>query len=859
MERYCVAVTVVIAFITACAIAYCAVNFKVSTDLTSMISDQLRFRQLEKELFRDFPDLTDTIVIVIDADTIDSAVAARKALSDRLSRDKKLFMSIYEPGSGSFFEKNGLLYLDVAELEKLSDRLSEAQPLIGLLSADYNIRGLFGVLETALKNTDKSGPDKRLLFLMDSMRDAFEAASNKKVYQMPWEGMMLSDKDAAAQRKQFIIIKPKLDATELSSGEPAILAVRKVIADAKLDTAVRVRLTGDIALAYEDYLTVMDSVGIATILSIVLVGLILIIGLGSVRLVIASLVTLIVGLIWTTTFAMLAIGSLNLISLTFAVLFVGLGIDYSIQFCLRYRELVVAGIGHRDAVMTTATGVGRGLLLSCITTALGFYAFLPTAYAGVAELGLISGTGMFISFIANLTVLPALLSLKSLKKARAHYFEILPRLSFVRSYSRAICIASLALAAASAFLLPRIYFDYNPLNLYSKSSESIGAIRELFENQEMPPWTISILAQNEKEAKDLSARLEGLKEVRAVATISDFVPDKQSEKLMIISDIALFMQSPGGMNIRQLDYEQKRAALQRFEQALQSIAEKKSESSEHIVKLLNAVRQFRSVTNDPDKCKEAFAQLENGLLYGLPGIMKRLDVSLHPAGVRRSDIPADISRQYLSPQGIYRVQVFPKENLLDIDNLAHFVTAVRTVAPNATDAPVTIYETGMAVTSSFKLATMLALAAVILVLLLELRSVRITILILLPLLLSILLTAAVSVIFELPLNYANVIVLPLLVGVGVHNGIMFMLRYLIEPPADGNMLGTSTARAIMLSSVTMVVSTGTLILSAHRGISSMGILLTVCFLFLLGSVLILLPALIEVFKKKGPVKPVSEG
>jgi hopanoid biosynthesis associated RND transporter like protein HpnN len=851
MVRYYAAIIAAAMIFTAGILFYCADNFRINTDLSGMISDKLHFRQLEKELFRTFPDLTDTIVVVINAEDSDKAISARDILSDRIRKDKDLFKSIYVPGGGSFFEKNGLLYLDVEELEKLSEHLAEAQPLMGLLSRDFSLRGLFGVLETALKHQGEGNTsDKRLIFLIDRMRDAFDSAAGNREYHMPWEGMILDEKDAASQRRQFIIIKPYFDAGDPASGESALQAVRTAVAGAGFDKSVSVRITGDIALAHDDYLTVRDSVGIATLLTIALVGLILFIGLGSGRLVFASLLTLMTGLIWTTGFAILAIGSLNLISVTFAVLFIGLGIDYSIQFCLRYRELIENGADHSEAIMTTALGVGRGLLLSCITTAIGFYAFLPTPYAGVAELGLISGTGMFISFIINLTLLPALLTIMPLKKAGRRYIQMLPRLTFPYRNAKTVGIVSLVLGLGAALFLPRVYFDYNPLNLYDQSSESIVAIKQLFDNTDIPPWTISILANGESDAKIIAERLSSVNEVKATAVITDFVPDKQPEKLGIISDIALFMQKPGDMKIRQIDYNRKMAALDSFERSLEKMRGLKSISGDHIGSLLDSIRLFRSGLKTPEVGKHAFDLLENGLLSGLPGLLKRLDRSLHPSSVKRSDIPDDIARQYVSPEGIFRVQVFPKENMLDIDSLTRFVSAVRSVAPDATDAPVTIYETGRAVTSSFRLATLLALVAVIIVLLAELRGIKVTALILLPLTLAILLTAAFSVVFSIPLNYANVIVLPLLIGVGVHGGIMFMIRHLSEPPDDGNMLGTSTARAIFLSSVTMMISTGTLVLSSHRGISGMGALLTVCFAFLLVSILILLPALTRLFQKE---------
>jgi len=235
------------------------------------------------------------------------------------------------------------------------------------------------------------------------------------------------------------------------------------------------------------------------------------------------------------------------------------------------------------------------------------------------------------------------------------------------------------------------------------------------------------------------------------------------------------------------------------------------------------------------------------MLSSLPDLFKKLDISLSPKNVRFSDIPQELKDQYVASDGRYRIQVFPKENVLNRDALVRFVHALRGLTQDGTDSPITVYEAGMAVISSFQLAVLLALVAITIFLLVSMRSFLVTVLILIPLALAMLLTAASSVLLNIPLNFANVIVVPLLLGVGVHNGILFTLRYQTEPPADGNMLKTSTARAILFSSLTTMISTGSLAFSSHRGIASIGILLTVCFGFLIISTLVLMPAMFQLF------------
>ena len=848
MERRRLAVIVSFTLVTLGILAYLAFNFRINDDLTNMISDKLPFRHLEKEFFDEFPQLSEVIVVVVDADTVGEAMDAGQRIAERCRKEGDIFTSVSEPGGGEFFSRNGLLFLDVKELEELSDNLAMGEPLMGLLLNDYSLRGFFSMLGTVVDNYEGDESD-RMDILFDRVATAFTNSARNRPARLSWEGLMYGDKDILEQRRQFVIIQPLLDKEGMLKGEPPSDAMHRIVSDLKLDSSVKVRITGDVILNYENVITVRESVGIATFASLLLVAFIIFVGLGSGRLVIASLITLLTGLIWTTGFAIFFIGSLNLISITFGVLFVGIGIDYGIQFCLRYRELREKGDDNRGALITTANGVGNGLMLSCMTTALGFFAFLPTAYSGVAQLGLISGVGMFICFFCNLTLLPALLSVIGF--TRGIYPAFLSKMSvtnFPYRHYRGICVAAALLACIAAFALPRVYFDYNPLNLYNPASEAIVTMKELFLNKQAPPWSISILCDGKEEAERLCERLGRLKVVSAAISISDFVPEEQPEKLGIISNMALFMGSPGPISMKRLPLGENTAALDGLEKRLAGfISSHPDQANGHIGKLLGSLKEFKSFIRTTGNGDKGFDDLEKGLLSGLPSLLERLDTMLKPTPVTEADLPQELVREYVSPTGRYRVQVLPKENILDVGALSRFVRGVKSVAPNAVDIPVTVYETGNAVVSSFRLATILALVAVVSVLLLTLRSLFTTALVLIPLFFAIILAAAVSVIFGIHLNYANVIVLPLLLGVGVHSGIMFMLRFLTEPPPDGNMLCTSTARAVLYTNLTMIVSCVTLAFSAHRGIASMGILLTVCSTFILLSVLIVFPAMLKLF------------
>jgi hypothetical protein len=842
---------------TVAAAIYTVNYFRIDTEMADMISDQLPYRKLEKEFQRAFPQFKETIVVVIDADTPEAARLHTARLAERLKRETGLFKGVYAPGSGEFFERNGLLYLSVEDLEALSENLASAQPLLGLISKDLTLRGLFSVIERIVNQEADVEQKTRLAPFFSSLAQTLEGSTSSRPRPLSWQELILGEKIAAEASRQFIIVDPIIDYATFTGGEAGIKAIHRIQDEIGLHKAggVKVRLTGDVVLNHENLLAVNKGMGLTTLISFLLVAIAIMIGLGSARLVFASLVTLLAGFIWTLWFAIAFVGRLNLISVAFGVLFIGLGIDYAIQYCVRYRELRISGLRHHEAIVGTAKGLGVSLLVCTLAAAIGFYSFLPTPYTGVSELGLIAGTGMLINLFTTLTVLPALLTLLPLRKTGMKGF--VPDLFLHRApykHAKAIVIGAIAIGIGTAFFVPKVYFDYNPLNLYDPHCDAVVTIKELFKNEMTCPWTISILAGNAKEAEEMAGRLKGLQEVKEAITINSFVPEDQSSKLAILSDIALFM-PPGlePLKTEKLSYENKVGALERLEsslkQALSPAREKDGAYATSLRRLHRSLEGFKKALTPPENGRETLDKLEQSVLSYLPDLFHELKTSLRASAVKESDLPRELRLRYVTADGRYRVEVFPRENILEPDSLRRFVEAVSALAPRATDTPVTIREAGNAVVRSFLLATLYAFLVITLFMLIELKSVSDTVLVLAPLVLSLLMTGAASVILDVPFNFANVIVIPLLLGTGVEV-IYFIHRFRTDPPPSGNMLETSTARALFFSALTTILSFSTLSFSPHRGMASMGKLLTLCIGFYMVATFVFLPAVLKFVKPR---------
>ncbi len=853
VRRYATWIVLAALVLAGAGLRYSSEHLGINTDTADMISPDLPWRQSNIREAKAFPQYQDTIVIVIDAPSEDEAEDTSLRIGRLLQQRPALFSEVFLGKDAPFFRREGLLFLDVDALLELSDKLTAMQPFLGRLAARPTLAGLFDTLALALDENDQDsalplGP--ALGRIADSLNDATRNHPGR----LSWQAL-IDGKDADADaRRRIVMVKPVLDYGSLLPGKPAIEAIRGMLARMDLQQqGIRVRLTGSATLAYEELQSVSRGAGLAGLLSLLAVTLVLIIGLRSIWTLLASLVTLLVGLILTASFAALAIGELNMISVAFAVLYIGLGVDFAIHYCLKYQE-DLQWLAQDQALQASGHSMAGSLGLCALTTAVGFYAFVPTDYSGVAELGIISGTGIFISLILSLTLLPALLHLLPVPVAHGHAHTRLPRclrdplqklLALPQQRSKAIIVVSALLGLVSLALLPEVRFDPNPLNLQDPTTESVRTYRELLADADGGAWSIVSLAHGRRQARDLGRRLARLPSVERVMSVDSFIAGDQEDKLDIIEEMGLILGDiptlrtplPPPDPAREID------AMERLAGRLDRFIE--SHPGDTLTPAAKHLHQaLRGWLASPAGATRLTA-LRERLLGNLPGRLERLRESLQAEPYSIDTLPATIRSRWISPQGLYRLEVYPRGDLLDAAVLARFVGEVRSVDPAATDAPVVFLEAARAVVRAFQQAFAYALAMTLLILFLLLRRRLDSLLVLAPLLLGGLLTAAASVTLDIPFNFANVIALPLLLGIGVDSGVHMVHRFRGGLDAGHSLLATSTARGVLFSALTTICSFGNLAFSDHRGTASMGIMLTLGLVFTLFSTLFLLPALLQ--------------
>jgi len=837
--------TIIAVFValTAVNVWYARGHLGINTDTADMISPELSWRRDFIAYREGFPARDRNIVIVVDADTADAAASFAADLATVLRREPERFHSVFSAGEGEFFERNGLLYLSPAELEDLGDRLAAAQPLLGLLSDRFNGAGVVSVVGVTLDGADGASRDTAELdALYAELARTLEVAAAGERRALAWRELVMGTQSGST--RALVLVQPTLDFDRVRPARDAIDEIRAIAAELKTaqSAAVRVRLTGTIALEDEELASVASGATWTGLSSLALVVLVLWWALRSPVEIAVSLVTLLAGLVGTTAFAALAVGHLNLLSVAFAVLYLGLGADFVLHLFLRFRELRALGRDISAALVETARGVGTSLLIAAATTAVGFYAFIPTPFDGVSELGLIAGTGVLISLAYSVTLLPALVTVIPARFDAKPAAVFPPPPAWLRRPRYVIPIAAI-LAFVSLLALPRVRFDGDPIHLRDPEAESVQALRDLAAESAAPLYDLVALADDRATADRWVRDVAALREVRRVVTIDSLVPQDQDAKQLVLEDIALVMgPNLGALTEQAPDAAALAAALENLRAAL-TARSSRTFTEQALFEALTALRD--NLGADDGRRAERLRALDADLTAGLGRALRRLAAGLEAQPFERDDLPTELTTRYVNARGQELVEIAPTENVADPDAAARFVASVRTVVPNATGLPVVYEEAAATVVRSFQLAFAYAFAMVIVLLFLFLRRVGDVVLVLLPIVFASAVTAAATVWLGIPFNFANIITLPLLVGIGVDNGIHLVHRMRTEPPEHGDPLATSTSRAVVACALTTIASFGTLAFAPHLGMASMGQILTLGMTITLLTTLLLLPAMLR--------------
>jgi uncharacterized protein len=838
----------VVSFLLCGGVSYHVYNhLGINTNTAEMLDPNLPFQQNQRRIDKAFPQDAATLILIVEAETPEETTLAANKLQDKLSVQTDRFDSVYIPTDNTFFRQQALLYLEPTDLDALAKKLTDAQPFIGHLAQNYHLDGLFEIISLALNKRDENLP-MDLNPLLVAIDDSINHQLIGKLQRLSWQNLLAEDQLNTDANRTLVIAKPKLDFSEMLPADAAQTSAREAVRAIMTENpSVKIRITGETALEHEELESVTKGAQLAGIVSLILVFVVQWIGLRSLKLLSITYIVLLMGLIMTAGFAAITVGHLNVISIAFATLYIGLGVDYAVHICLYYRERRVRGYTNDQAIHHSMKGVGSSLFLCALTTALGFLSFIPTAYSGVSELGIISGGGIFIGLIISVTILPALFCVLPVNNPKPIHSAFAPKflVTFPFRYSTAIRIVSILLGIGACVVLTKLSFDSNPVNLRDPNSESVSSFKELLKSKNDSPFALITLANNLDEAKTIAAKMGQLPTVHETITLADFVAKDQDEKLTTIEDLNLILGNQLENFGKTLpENSNQKAALVKFNEELKkAIAENSPNAPQATLQQLQQrIEAFIKQADSSANPSASYSLIESNILGLLPYTLDRLKTSLTATNFGIDDIPEYIRSHWLSPNGLYKILITPKQDLNDPENQRLFVADAQKVDNKVSGLPVANMASGDAVVKAFVQAFGSAFIAIVLVLLVIYRSFKQTALVILPLVLAALLTGATNVLLDNPFNFANIIALPLLLGLGIDSSILIMHRLHFNLQENENLLQSSTTRGIIFSSITTLCSFSSLSFTSHQGMSSMGLLLSIGLFFTVVCSLIVLPA-----------------
>jgi len=818
---------------------YAQKHFAIKTDISSLIAPDLPWTQRSLDYMKEFPQRD--VLVVIDAPTPEIAERAASELTQALEANPDRFRAIGHPASGRFFEQNGFLFLSTDEVARLTDRLTRADALIGTLASDPSLRGILDALSLVfigLQRRDITFDD--LARPLTLAADTIEASLSDRPASFSWQVLASGNPAQPRDLRRFLQIDPVLDYSALQPGRAATDAIAKAVSDLDLKSQqVRVRQSGRIPIDDDEFGTIRQNAGFNAALTLLVLLIILWLAMHSWRIIFAVFVSLFVGLAIATAAGLLLVGALNVISVAFFVLFVGLGVDFGIQFSVRYRAERHDYPELRSALRSAAQKAGGPLTLAAVATAVGFSSFLPTAYRGLAELGEIAGTGMIIAFITSVTVLPSLLAILNPpgELYRVGFAALAPVDRFLERHRMPVVVITILAVVVASPLLLFLPFDFDPMHLKSPAVESTATYLELKNDPETGANAIDIAAPDLNAANSTAQRLAALPQVAQARTLRAFIPDDQDAKLKLIHDAAMAIDqslNPDETEGAPSDQDTVKALSSGADMLSKAAGNKQGpgpEAAQRLARLLSQLANADAATRQ---------RTEAVFVEPLHFTLDKLRATLQPERISADTIPPDIAREWVAPDGRARIEVLPKGDPNDTETVRNFVQSVMAVEPNATGPAVELFEAGNTVVHAFIQAGAFALSAIAVLLLITLRRIRDVLLTLVPLVLAGAVTLELCVLIDLPLNFANIIALPLLLGIGV----AFKIYYVVAWRAGKtSLLQSSLTRAVVFSAMTTATAFGSLWLSSHPGTSSMGKMMALALVCTMAAAVLFQPAL----------------
>jgi hopanoid biosynthesis associated RND transporter like protein HpnN len=857
---------------------YTILHLQFSTNRNDLVGSDKPYHKNFLEFKKEFPG-QDDIAAVVESEDPEKNRQFVERLGAKLDKETNLFKEVFYKGDLKMLGPKALLFLDQESLQDLQKMLAQYRPFIAQFAKATNLNSLFQLVNNQISSQmlkpQQGGPDPEIDALMKGLPalqriiDLGTDAIHRPGI-APSPGVTaLFDAGPEAQAQEYITFaKGRFYLVNVRTGreednERAVQRMRELVAETQHEVpGVNVGVTGEPVLEFDEMLQSQRDTTVACVISLIGSALIFIYGYRETGRPIKAMLSLIVGLGYTMGYTTLTVGHLNILTITFLPMLIGLAIDFGVHLITRYEEELRHGRSEKLSLEKAMVNTGLGIITGAFTTAGAFFAMGFTDFKGIQEMGIISGGGLLICLVPMMTMLPVLLlrgrqnKMDEVATPKIDRRAQLEKMWLDRPF--AVIGITLALCIVSAVKFPKVYFDYNLLNMQSKGLPSVQFERKLIDSAGKSVLFAAVVATNAEEAVELEKRIAKLPTVATNDAMSQYITGNQQPRLEIIGQIKRDL---AGLRFLPMDTEPVNIDALSLTLyglhgylglALSEIEEhNETQLADQVKAIRNSIEEFRHAmqTGDRKIVSRRLAAYQQALFKDLQDTFRTLRTQDNSSPLTIKDLPPALRDRFVGVTGKQLIQVYPKGNVWERKAQEEFVNELRTIDPKVTGTPVQLLEYETLLKNSYIQAAFYSLIAIILMVFLHFKNISSVILALIPVAIGTIWMVGMMGWTGIPFNPANIMTLPLVIGIGVTNGIHILNRFAEEQ--NPGILAKSTGKAVLVSALTAIAGFGSLIPAKHQGIASLGAVMSVGIATCMIAALTFLPAILTLLIRKG--------
>ena len=856
--RVIVVIAALVALITG---IFAAATLTLNANLDDLVSEELDYHKRYIEFLEEFGDEEYLYVVVDAGEDLPKAKRFVETLGERLKGVpdlKEVLWKIDNPA----LEKNFLLYMTEEQLEGLSAMTARGPFAVGNIAQWRGFSPLVGALAGRIaepvSTEDEAELSQGFTFIDTLLGDMTAALGGERAYESRLQALFFGDGDTFDTDGflkngdlLFLLIMPDKDFSTLEVIAKPLEEIRRAIAETKGQfPGIDAGLTGRPVLAADEIMTSDRDMTRATIIAIILVGIIFILFFRSISRPLLAMASLVMGIAWTFGFVALLYGELNLLSIVFAIILVGAAIEYAIHIVARYQEELALDGDVSRAISVALSTAGRSDLTSALTTAAAFLTITWTDFSALAQLGVIAAAGILFCLIAMLLVLPAMLSLRDRRRSAQELKGVrpftMPRLGALYRRPGWLFAGAALLTIVVVPFATRTGFDNNLLNLQAEGLESVRYENLILEKSSETTWFARAVADTAEESKRLAEAFKKLPSVRRVDDVERILPVDQAAKAAKVERMAPAFEDlsfqPASTTV---DAQGLKSALGRLIAGIEKLEAQaftggRIDAVEELERFLTKAVQLRDAIEKATP--EGLARLgrfQRDFFDDLHRHLEILATGMQPTALTLGDLPPELVSRYVSPRGRYGLMIYPKENIWDPVALKTFIDDIRSVDAQALGTPIEVYESGKLMRETFLRSAVLAFFVICILVWIDFRSWRGVILAVAPLVIGTAWLVGFMGIFSIPFNMANFFAIPILIGIGVDFGVHMTHRLLRDRSFSA--CSSSTGKGVVLTAIANAIGFGAMMIAQHRGIASLGQIMAIGCVMILAATLIAMP------------------